>query len=264
MKVIRKDIGYYLENESRLKALSHEILDKWIVRCPASFLLHLAKARKFILDGEPLPQKQLHLLAALSPDRITLQKVLNQPPRRLKHTLPSTDSTIPKKIPTESPNDTVPSSQNITIVAEDTKASTESDDSLPKLKQRKAPPTPSTKAKQSKKKPMKPKSPNTIAKSKKEPESFTEWLLALQSPSITTKPSGAKSKKPTTPKTQKRLKRALKKIKSSTAEPVSETYADLLASQGHVRRAKEIYKKLIAQYPEKKNIFAQKLENLKK
>ena len=46
-------------------------------------------------------------------------------------------------------------------------------------------------------------------------------------------------------------------------EGISETFADLLASQGHKARAVEMYKKLMEKYPEKSGFFAAKIEELR-
>jgi len=45
---------------------------------------------------------------------------------------------------------------------------------------------------------------------------------------------------------------------------VSENLADILAKQGKVKRAIDIYKKLIWKFPQKKSFFADRIENLKK
>lgn len=45
-------------------------------------------------------------------------------------------------------------------------------------------------------------------------------------------------------------------------EGMSETYADLLAAQGHVDRAREMYLRLMEKYPEKSGFFAAKIKAL--
>jgi hypothetical protein len=45
-------------------------------------------------------------------------------------------------------------------------------------------------------------------------------------------------------------------------EGISETYADLLAAQGHIEQAIEMYMRLIEKYPEKSSFFAAKIEGL--
>ena len=45
-------------------------------------------------------------------------------------------------------------------------------------------------------------------------------------------------------------------------EIISELWADLLAKQGHIKKARKMYLKLSLKYPEKSSYFASKLENL--
>jgi hypothetical protein len=47
-------------------------------------------------------------------------------------------------------------------------------------------------------------------------------------------------------------------------EAITETYADLIASQGHLEKAKELYERLQLKFPEKSSYFAGKIEELKK
>ena len=55
---------------------------------------------------------------------------------------------------------------------------------------------------------------------------------------------------------------ALHPEKGSLKEVISETYADLLATQGYKERAVEMYRKLMEKYPEKSSFFAAKIEAL--
>ncbi len=55
---------------------------------------------------------------------------------------------------------------------------------------------------------------------------------------------------------------ALHPEKGTLKEVISETYADLLASQGYKDRAEEMYRKLMEKYPEKSSFFAAKIEAL--
>jgi hypothetical protein len=55
---------------------------------------------------------------------------------------------------------------------------------------------------------------------------------------------------------------ALKQEEGALNEVISETYANLLASQGYKERAIEMYLKLIEKYPEKSSFFAAKIEAL--
>ena len=47
-----------------------------------------------------------------------------------------------------------------------------------------------------------------------------------------------------------------------TKQGISETFADLLASQGHTRQAIDMYTRLMEKYPEKSSFFAAKIKAL--
>ncbi|MDQ3018126.1 MAG: hypothetical protein M3R25_15550 [Bacteroidota bacterium] len=55
----------------------------------------------------------------------------------------------------------------------------------------------------------------------------------------------------------------LDQLNSSTKDGISETFADLLAGQGYHEQAIEMYKLLMARFPEKSSFFAAKIEALK-
>jgi hypothetical protein len=55
----------------------------------------------------------------------------------------------------------------------------------------------------------------------------------------------------------------LQQMASATKGGVSETFADLLASQGYFKEAREMYQQLMEKYPEKSGFFAAKIEALK-
>lgn len=55
---------------------------------------------------------------------------------------------------------------------------------------------------------------------------------------------------------------ALDQLASSMREGISETFADLLAAQGFIDQAIDMYKQLMAKYPEKSSFFAAKIETL--
>ena len=75
-----------------------------------------------------------------------------------------------------------------------------------------------------------------------------------------------KAKKKSKKKSNKKSKGKNKTDKSleSNEEIISELWADLLAKQGHIKKARKMYLKLSLKYPEKSSYFAAKLENLKK
>ena len=78
------------------------------------------------------------------------------------------------------------------------------------------------------------------------------------------------------PKSKKQKSKQVKKEKKSRnkskskadqsletkEEIISELWADLLAKQGHIKKARKMYLKLSLKYPEKSSYFARKLENL--
>jgi hypothetical protein len=55
---------------------------------------------------------------------------------------------------------------------------------------------------------------------------------------------------------------AFEQAKGPSQEGISETFADLLASQGYKDRAREMYINLMEKYPEKSGFFAAKIEAL--
>lgn len=55
---------------------------------------------------------------------------------------------------------------------------------------------------------------------------------------------------------------ALAGAQGQVKQGISETFADLLASQGHIRQAIEMYTRLMEKYPEKSAFFAAKIEAL--
>jgi hypothetical protein len=56
---------------------------------------------------------------------------------------------------------------------------------------------------------------------------------------------------------------ALEQLSGTNREGISETFADLLAAQGYKDQALDMYKLLMAKYPEKSSFFAAKIEALK-
>ncbi len=301
---LHKDITYYLEDEARLLKLPYELLNQWSEESPGSFLLQYAIARKYFLETHKIPSSLLHSVAALSPDRKKLAYILYRPiemPRTLVSSLSPTEKTTlsppqnhsslsssEEKTPSTQTassqnNSTTPMNEsdptqktNNAALSEETTGPlsklSESPDSVKEPYSKSANAADAPKAAHAKpaKQPVPKKHTAPVVSKKRkprEPQSFTDWLKMLNAQ----KPQKASKQKKTITaskvrpiKTKKRLSRALKKIKTVSADPVSETYADLLAAQGHTKKAIEIYEKLIALYPEKKATFAQKLENLKK
>jgi type IV secretory pathway VirB10-like protein len=100
------------------------------------------------------------------------------------------------------------------------------------------------------------------------PLTFSSWLNSLEPVEGKEKPkTGAKSKKKKPKKSTKKRSRLDKLISQSIAEKeeaISETYADLLISQGYTEKAKEVLRKLLLKFPEKSGYFAAKIENLDK
>jgi hypothetical protein len=98
------------------------------------------------------------------------------------------------------------------------------------------------------------------------------WIASSKSNNgredISTPSSEAKKKEK---KSKNRVKKipTKAKIKSkpdysleTNEEIISELWADLLAKQGHIKKARKMYLKLSLKYPEKSGYFAAKSENL--
>ncbi|NNF33617.1 MAG: hypothetical protein HKN68_05890 [Saprospiraceae bacterium] len=93
---------------------------------------------------------------------------------------------------------------------------------------------------------------------------FSTWLLA-QSKESHISPLKEKSKKKKKKKLKQKLKKkSAKKKKKKNKNLVSEPLADLLASQGHIEEAVEMYQKLSLIIPEKSAFFAAKIDKIQK
>ncbi len=74
------------------------------------------------------------------------------------------------------------------------------------------------------------------------------------------KKKSAKNKKSKKPKNKDKKTKVSKSDLSLNPEIVSETLADLLADQGHIEEANEMYRQLGVKYPKKSSYFASKLK----
>jgi len=117
------------------------------------------------------------------------------------------------------------------------------------------------------------------AKAEPAPKStFSSWLSTLKSPKVTSHriddfivPSPTQvtepPSKPEKPKNVKPKKTTEKTVAEKSLvesdEIFSENLADLLAAQGHNKRAILMYEKLILKFPQKSSYFAKKIEKLK-
>lgn len=73
----------------------------------------------------------------------------------------------------------------------------------------------------------------------------------------------SKKKKKRKSKREITIEKASKSVKIKD-EAISEAWADLLAQQGHLKKARKMYAKLSLKYPEKSTYFAAKLDKFKK
>ena len=98
------------------------------------------------------------------------------------------------------------------------------------------------------------------------------WIASSKSnkgrENISTPSSEAKKKEKKSKNRAKKIPtKAKKKSKpdhslETNEKIISELWADLLAKQGHIKKARKMYLKLSLKYPEKSSYFAVKLENL--
>ncbi|MCO6493851.1 MAG: hypothetical protein J5I98_35860 [Phaeodactylibacter sp.] len=104
-------------------------------------------------------------------------------------------------------------------------------------------------------------------------QSFTSWVEQFQAPNVQTRLSELMESKKREDSKRKRKKNkknkpsrvgrlALRSI-TENKEILSETLAELLASQGEYQRAIEMYEALMLVFPQKSGFFAEKIENLK-
>lgn len=93
---------------------------------------------------------------------------------------------------------------------------------------------------------------------------FSAWLLA-QSKESHINPLKEKTKKKKNKKPKQKLKKKSgREKKKKNKDLVSEPLADLLASQGHIEEAVEMYQKLSLIIPEKSAFFAAKIDKIQK
>lgn len=102
---------------------------------------------------------------------------------------------------------------------------------------------------------------------------FSKWLLnqeleAPEEPKETPKLKKEEKKKKAKKKKKKSKKSKLQKLIDHSLvereELVTETYADLVATQGHTAKAIELYERLMLKFPEKSSYFARKIDEIKK
>ena len=102
---------------------------------------------------------------------------------------------------------------------------------------------------------------------KSAPLTFSSWLTSLEPIELKDNPvQSPKSKKKKKKKSKKksRLDKLITQSIAEKEEAISETYADLLISQGYTDKARDVLRKLILKFPEKSGYFAAKIENLDK
>lgn len=101
---------------------------------------------------------------------------------------------------------------------------------------------------------------------------FTNWLLDKKSINgdlieEEKKTEGVKGKQKSKKKKKKKKNKVLKVAQESVKKSemiLSEPLANIMAAQGHTKKAKKMYKQLGLIFPEKSGYFATKIENLKK
>jgi len=93
---------------------------------------------------------------------------------------------------------------------------------------------------------------------KKKRKNKIEEISFTKTKSKSGKSKKAKKKKKSKVKGKSKTDKSLK----AKEEAISELWADLLAKQGHIKKARKMYLKLSLKYPEKSTYFAAKLENL--
>lgn len=98
---------------------------------------------------------------------------------------------------------------------------------------------------------------------------FSKWLLAQEKMENVLSEGSSEAKKKSSKKKKKRKKKSKleKLIDHSIVERegvISETYANLLATQGYTQKAIELYQRLMLKFPEKSGYFAAKIEELQK
>ena len=98
---------------------------------------------------------------------------------------------------------------------------------------------------------------------------FSKWLLAQENlegvvPEEVPEPSKKSVKKKKKRKKKSKLEKLIDHSIVEREGVISETYADLLATQGYTQKAIELYQRLMLKFPEKSGYFAAKIEELQK
>jgi hypothetical protein len=86
---------------------------------------------------------------------------------------------------------------------------------------------------------------------------FSKWLLSFKKDDIE-----KQIKKEEKAARKKAFGESAKKSVTKSATIISESLAEILASQGHLDDAKKMYEQLMVKYPEKSSYFAAKIETL--
>ena len=101
---------------------------------------------------------------------------------------------------------------------------------------------------------------------------FTNWLLEQKSINgnheIEEKKPEVLAEKKKDKKKKKRKKNKVLKVAQDSVKKsemiLSEPLANIMAAQGHIKKARKMYKQLSLIFPEKSSYFVAKIENLKK
>ncbi len=87
--------------------------------------------------------------------------------------------------------------------------------------------------------------------------SYHQWLLSLRDADFEKRMQKQEEKAK-----QKRIEAEARKSVTKSDEIISESLAEILASQGHIDQAKKMYGQLMMKYPQKSIYFASKIDNI--
>ena len=294
-----KGLAYYLKYPERIRELTDEELNNWIELYPYAQSLRMLKARRDLDTNSTTMASSIMNAAAYSNDLVFLryqllkdQAALDQVAHELETTT-SVDETVRMSKKENMPSDQDQEPEQDKAKADDVQeeVTTDLDDVSSEVEHPESQELSGERIDSEEKDEVETKKPmskeqkaeivDTILKEhESELSGFTKWLIKQErGVDLAEEKSGSKSDKKKKKRSDQKKKKKKKKKKAKSKkknklqklieysivedeEAVTETYADLLAAQGHIDKAVELYSKLQLKFPEKSGYFARKIDEL--
>ena len=263
-----KKLSYYLENPERVTELSDEQLTAWIAQYPSVQSFRWLKARRDLDLNLPSMRDSIRTAAAHSDDLVLLKYQLLCDKGKMTALRSEAEQWLLEREKAAEARQTTPAADGIVKeipALEEASAKVDARSSSHEggdLIDMEGFPTPLSKAAKAK------QVEDILREYQEELSEFSAWLMGQKEDQKKSKKKKKKKDKGIKKKSKKKKKSKLEKLISHSIaereEAITETYADLIASQGHVDKAVELYKKLQLKFPEKSSYFARKIEELNK